>query len=154
MPAGFLTNEKPSPSDIYEFGQKTSDQSKTFTHQIKGKYVFLKIELQVSLAEMQALQEVENIFSKINKDNLQLASQIQTSGQQSIAKAKDFAAALAQKGEKKLVRLISAFMVLTLILISLANGFFIKRWIGAGYQDQQSLFRIDHQSRQGGWVSR
>ena len=54
----YVTNENPTLSDIYEFGQKTSDENKTFTHQIKGKYVFVNIEMQVSLAEMQALGEV------------------------------------------------------------------------------------------------
>ncbi|MEE9612495.1 MAG: methyl-accepting chemotaxis protein [Desulfatiglandales bacterium] len=125
----YVTSENPTPSDIYEFGKKTSDESKIFTHQIKGEYVFVKIEMQVSLAEMQALREVESIFVKINKDNQQLASQVEISGKQSIANAKEFAASLAQKGERKLVQLISAFMVLILLLVCFTIAFFVKRWI-------------------------
>ena len=125
----YVTNENPTPSDIYEFGQKTSNESKTFTHQIKGKYVFVKIEMQVGLSEMQALGEVEGIFAKINKDNQQLASQVEISGKQSIANAKDIAASLAQKGEKKLVQLVSAFMVLVLVSLCFTISFFVKRWI-------------------------
>lgn len=125
----YVTNEKPTPSDIYEFGQKTSDESKTFTHQIKGEYVFVEIEMQVSLSEMQALREVESIFVKINKDNHRLASQVENSGKQSITKAKRFAASLAQKGERKLVQLISAFMVIVLLLACFIIAFFVKKWI-------------------------
>ena len=64
----FVSSENPSASDIYEFGQKASDDSKIFTHQIKNDFSFLKIEMQVSLSGIEAIRDVESIFSKINKN--------------------------------------------------------------------------------------
>ena len=125
----FVTNEKPTTADIYEFGERTSDNSKNFTHRIKGEFSFLEIEMQVSLSGMQAINDVEEFFSKINKNNQELASRVEISGQQSINNAKNFAYSLSRKGINKLIRQSVVFMVLVLALVCLSVALFIRRWI-------------------------
>ncbi len=142
----YTTSTDPTPSDIHEFGEKTSDAGKLLTYQIKGDLAFLNIEMQVSLAEMQALQEVEEIFSAINRENQQLASRVETSGRQSLVNAKESAVLISQKGKKKLFQKIGAFMVLMLALVCLSILYFIRQWvtipvskIAAGLKDGANL---------------
>ena len=123
----FVSSENPSDSDIYEFGKKASDDSKIFTHQIKNDFSFLKIEMQVSLSGIEAIRDVESIFSKINKDNQELAYGVGISSKKSIANATDFANLLSERGTRKLVTQIIVFMVFVLVLICLTVVFFIKR---------------------------
>ncbi len=125
----FETSEKPTASDVYEFGQKDSGDSKIFTHQIKTDFAFLKMEMEVSLSRIQAIRDVENIFFKINKDNQELASSVANSSKQSITNAKDYANSLSQRGLRKLVTQIIAFMLLILGLLCLSVVFCIRRWI-------------------------
>ena len=125
----FVTSEKPTAADVYEFGKRTSNDSKNFIHRIKGEFSFLEIEMQVSLSGMQAINDVEDIFSKINKNNQELASRVEISSQQSINNAKNFANSLSQKGINKLIKQSVVFMVLVLALVCLSVALFIRRWI-------------------------
>ncbi len=125
----FATLEAPTASDIYEFGKKASDGGKIFTYQIDNHYSYLKIEMQVSLSGIQAISDVENIFSKINKENQELAASVEISSKQSVANARDSANSLSRKGTRKLVKQIIVFMVLVLGLNCVCIAFFIKRWI-------------------------
>jgi methyl-accepting chemotaxis protein len=126
----FVTVEAPTASDIYEFGKKASDDSKIFTDQINNNYSFLKIEMQVSLSGIQSIiSDVEGIFSKINKENQELAASVEMGNKQSIANAKNSANSFSRRGIRKLVTKIIVFMVLVLGLVCLSVIFFIKRWI-------------------------
>jgi len=82
----YVTSKNPTASDTYEFGQKASDDSKTFTHEISDEFSYMKIEMQVSLTGIQATKDVEGLFSKINKENQELASYVEYSSKQSLTK--------------------------------------------------------------------
>ncbi len=125
----FVTVEAPTASDIYEFGQKASGEGKIFTYQIDNDYTYLKIEMQVILSGIQAIRDVEGVFSKINQENQELVSSVRISSKQSIANAKDSAISFSRRGTKKLVTQIIAYMVLVLGLVCLSVVYFIKRWI-------------------------
>jgi len=98
----YQTSETPQPSDIYEFGKKISDDSKIFQQKIKNEFAYLSIEMQVSLAELQAVQKIEEMFSEINKENKELASKVDISGRQSIVTAQELGLDLSRRGNKKI----------------------------------------------------
>ncbi|CAB1080930.1 Methyl-accepting chemotaxis sensor/transducer protein [Olavius algarvensis Delta 1 endosymbiont] len=125
----YQTSETPQTSDIYEFGEKISDDSKIFQHQIKNEFAYLSIEMQVSLTELQAIQKVEGIFSKINKENKELASKVDISGRQSIVTAQELGLDLSREGNKKLLTQSIVLMLVVLVLFCLAVIFFIRKWI-------------------------
>lgn len=125
----YTTSEAPTPSDIYEFGQQTTEESKTFTHNTKGDFSFLKIEMQVSLAGMQAINEVKKLFATINQDNINLARLVEKNGKESLDHAKTFSSNIARKGERQLTLRIIAAMVVVLLAACLFLFFFVKRSI-------------------------
>ena len=86
-------------------------------------------ELQVSLSEMKDVREVSGIFTKINKNNHELASRVETDGKKFVANAKDLATVLSDKGKKDLILKICALMVLVLGLACLILNLFVKKYI-------------------------
>jgi ABC-type transporter Mla subunit MlaD len=125
----YVTSENPTPADTYAFGEKITGESKIFTHEVRSDFSYLKAELQVSLAEMQAVKKVNELFAVINEDNHHLAAGLDKSGQESLARARTFSGEIAGQGERQLTFRIGAAMVVVLVLVCLFLIFFIKGWI-------------------------
>ncbi|MEJ2033499.1 MAG: hypothetical protein P8Y63_10765, partial [Deltaproteobacteria bacterium] len=125
----YTISKNPTPADIYEFGEKVAGDSQTFRYQMEGNFSYLAIEMQVSLAEMQAVGEIKDIFGKINDKNSELAEEIENRGEQSIAGAREYALSRAKTSERRLISGIGLIMLLVLAAtIGVLIGF-ISRWV-------------------------
>ncbi len=114
----YTTSETPAETDIYQFGQKIAEQqSKMFTYRIQGEFAFLEIDMQVSLAGMQALNQVKDIFSTINKGNQEIISQVSISGEQLATNVRNSAVSVAREGRQKLLQQIGVLMISLLIVV-------------------------------------
>ncbi len=111
------TGEINATPDIYEFGQKLDKNAQSFTTEIKTAFISLSIELQVSLADMQAMNTVKDIFSEINLDNQALTALVSKSAKQSLVKTKTQADTLTQKGQKSLLYQIIILMTFVTFIV-------------------------------------
>jgi len=127
----YTISENPSPGDIFEFGSEVSDKHLLFSHQIKGEFTYLDIQMQVSLAEMAAVQEVSGIFSKINDMNGAMAENVRNDGGVFLEQTGDFARKAAQAGNRQLLIRIAGLVCITLLATGLVLVFFLKQWVVA-----------------------
>jgi len=126
----YTISEKPDADDIYEFGSKESGgESLLFSHQIKGDFSYLDVQMQVSLAEMAALKEVGDIFSRINTMNEALAQQVKTNGGAFVRQTEEYARTAAQSGNRQLVARIILLVLASLLVTWAILVFFLKRWV-------------------------
>lgn len=127
----FETSESPSKSDIYTFGKKVSEETKNilFEHKIKTEFAYLKITLQVSMGEMQALSEVSTILEQINISNEKLYKNIQKNSNQNLIVAKDEAQNNAKNLNTKMLKYVFILVALVLIITCSILIVFLKRWV-------------------------
>jgi len=126
----YAASEGPDSSDKFEFGKKIADQdSQVFTLENKGKFAYLKMDMQVSLSEMKAVREIANVFKDINKDNRELASLVKFNTEQSIENAKEAAVSISKDGNKSLIQRTVIVMVLVVVLTWIILFLFFKQWV-------------------------
>jgi methyl-accepting chemotaxis protein len=125
-----VASENPQPQDIHEFGKKATENAKLFTHELKGKFAFLKLEMEFSLSGLtESAAKIEKIFGAIKNENRILVAKAQESGAQLIGEAKRNAYSLSEEGIKKSVLIILGTAALSLAAVCLCLAFFIKKWI-------------------------
>lgn len=126
----YSTSKNPQPADMYEFGQKERGEGEElFSFEKEDDFGFLKIEMRVSLAGMQAFVEIKDIFKNINMKNQELLTLIEDRGLQSIQSTKTAAHTTAEKEKDTLVRGVSLVMVFSLVAICLGLFFIIRKII-------------------------
>jgi methyl-accepting chemotaxis protein len=114
----YSTSKTPSKADIHEFGNKYSgDQYKIFSNTLKDEFAYLNIELQVNLSGLQALEEMNKIFTGINTENQNLISNISDNGAESLKDARKKAIAVAVTEKSSLVNGILILMIMILVII-------------------------------------
>ncbi len=106
-----------SRDDIFEFGKKAGGDTLLFNHKIRTDFAFLRISMQISTAEMTALNTVRALMAKINADNRNLAAIIKNDAGQTLATAKIKARADSEKlGARMLTQ--SIIMVIILLILT------------------------------------
>ncbi len=126
----YTTSETPADADTYQFGQKISEQECTmFSHRIQGEFAFLQIDMQVSLAEMQALSQIEDIFSTINAENQQILALVKGSSKQLSANVDTSVASIMRQRRTEVLQQIGVLMVALLIVTCFTLTLLIKKWI-------------------------
>jgi len=125
----FEISEEPGKDDIYEFGEKLTTEEKIFSHSIKTDFSFIKLELQISLAEMQAINKIKVIFSDINNDNKELFQHLARNSQKSTEKLKSQAAISSREGQHLILKIILVTVLTVILLTLLIMGVLISRVI-------------------------
>ena len=125
------TKEAPAASDQYEFGEKQNDSAKflTFEHQLKDEFAFLRIEMQISMAEMASIQEVKSILAQINTKNQTLAALLKKSSQDNLALAQEKAKSDSTRMSSRLRQQILLVIFLALAITSAILMAFVRRWV-------------------------
>jgi hypothetical protein len=125
----YTISKNPTPADTYEFGHQAASDSLTFSHVLEGVFSYLRVELQVSLSEMEAINEIGAIFAKANEDQQRLGRQMAERGQKSLAAATGYATDLAGSERKELMFWIGLLMVLVLATTCGLLIVFASRWV-------------------------
>lgn len=121
----YSINENPTSKDRYEFGEQTADANKIFTHQIKGDFAFLKLEMQVRLSEMKAVNKVETMFDSINDENRKIASMLTDLEKRHVDKLR----ASAESLKRTLLLSVSAVMFGAMLIVCASIAIFMRAWI-------------------------
>ncbi len=112
--AKFTTSEIPGPKDTFEFGRPVDGESLSFSHVRRGDFAYLKIEMQVGLAEMEAVGKVKEIFASINEGNAGMAAALEQRGVESLRQTKERAGDLTARSTGRLTLSIAVVMVIVL----------------------------------------
>jgi methyl-accepting chemotaxis protein len=125
----FDSAESATKEDIYQLGQKIDSNTLMFEHQIKTEYSFLKIYMQVSMAEMAALNEVRSLMAKINTDNLNLSAVISKNAKKSLTTAQEIARTDSEKLSNQMFIQIIIMVLISLVVTGLILILFIRKLI-------------------------
>lgn len=126
----FAVSETPADGEVFEFGTfaEGSDR-KIYEKTMASDFAFLKLEMQTSLAGLEALDDIESIFAVINAANEQLANDIKTRSVQTMQNASQSTLEISEAGQQTLLWLMIATMLVVLVVVCLVLGYSINRSI-------------------------
>jgi hypothetical protein len=125
----FETAESATEGDIYELGEKADGNTLMFDHKIKTEFAFLEINMQVSMSEMEALNEVRSLMAKINTDNQNLSAVIGENAKKTLASAKEKARSHSEQlGSQMLIQIV-IMVIVSLAVTSVILVLFIRKLI-------------------------
>ncbi|MBW2690395.1 MAG: HAMP domain-containing protein, partial [Deltaproteobacteria bacterium] len=104
-----------------------SEERKTYTEEFRTDFAFLKIDMQIDLAGMKALDKIEQSFAAINHANQKLAQEVKSQNEQALGNATSRATIVSQDGQKSLLMKIILTMVVVLILVCVILGVSINK---------------------------
>ena len=126
----FAVSENPTPGDIFEFGSfLTSEDRKNYTRQFQTDFAYLKLEMQIDLAGMKALDKIEQSFAAINQANQNLAREIKAQNEGALANAQSHAVKISSDGQRSLLWQIILAMVVVLLAVCVILGLSINKSI-------------------------
>jgi len=124
----FAVSENPTADEVFEFGSLAeSEERKTYTEEFRTDFAFLKIDMQIDLAGMKALDKIEQSFAAINHANQKLAQEVKSQNEQALGNATSRATIVSQDGQKSLLMKIILTMVVVLILVCVILGVSINK---------------------------
>lgn len=149
----YATSEDPSDTEQYQFGEKISEEeSRLFTHQIKGDFAYVRVVMQVDLAEIRAYsQQVEDMFAAINQGNQQIVAHMTAESEQLTADVRHTAVSIARQGRTQLLQRIAVLMIVLLIGTSIMLTLLVRTWIirpvlqAADFAENISEGDLDHE---------
>lgn len=126
----FAVNENPSESEIFTFGEFIdSIDYKSYEHVASSDWSYLKLEMQISLVGLQALDQVDGIFNEVIEVNNGMMIDLINTNQDTLYTAEDKAEIIGNQGRAALVTQIIIAMTIVLIIVCTVLGISINRSI-------------------------
>ena len=121
-------SENPTDAEMFVFGEfgEGSDR-KVYEKDRSSDFAYVKIEMQTSLAGLEALKTIGDIFTDINAANDQLARDITKRSQQAMQNATEVAVETGDAGQKTLLWIMCATMLAVLLLVCVVLGLSINK---------------------------
>ena len=121
-------NENPTEDDMFVFGElgQGSDR-KLYETVLTSDFAYVKLEMQTSLAGLEALDTIGGIFAEINASNDRLAENITSRSQQAMQNATAVAIKTGDAAQKSLLWMMCATMLAVLFLVCLVLGLSINK---------------------------
>ncbi len=126
----FAVSETPTADEVFEFGAYAEGADrKVYEKTLTSDFAFVKLEMQTSLAGLEALEVIEGIFDEINSSNEQLANDIKNSAVQAMQNASQVTVDTSESGQRTLLWLLAGTMLVVLVLVCLVLGYSINKSI-------------------------
>jgi methyl-accepting chemotaxis protein len=122
----FVISETPTAADTYTYGVKASGDTRLFRHEVRGDFAYLLLEMQVSLAEMEELDNVKGIFTSINGDNQELSSLVESGREESLRTIRETAADLTATSSSSMTRRSFLVMFVMIVVVGVILVFFTR----------------------------
>jgi methyl-accepting chemotaxis protein len=146
----FAVAENPSADEQFEFGSFVdSEDRKQYTREFNSDFAFVKIDMQIDLAGMKALDELKQSFVAINQANQDLAKGLKLQTEQALISAEAQAAKVSESGQQSLLWQILVAMVVVLVVVCVVLGFSINRSINQPLTMTVNMIRELEQGRLG-----
>ncbi len=126
----FAASENAAADDVFSFGDFSQGEGlKDYSHLFTSDFAYLKIDMQVSLAGMQALGEMNQSFIRINEANQLLANQIKASTLDAMNAAEAYATRISSDSQSAMLWKVILTMACVLVLVCLILGLSINKSI-------------------------
>jgi methyl-accepting chemotaxis protein len=126
----YTVSENPAEGDIFSFGEFVdSNDRQHYQKEFRSDFAYLKLEMQVSLAGMEALNRVDAIFTNINEANGGLVIDLINDSQDALFTAGEQAEAIGKRGQIELTTGIVIALGIVLLAVCLVLGVAIHRSI-------------------------
>lgn len=150
----FAVSENPTADEVFEFGSlEGSEQRKTYTQEFRTDFAFLKIDMQIDLAGMKALDEIAKSFAAINLANQNLAREVKSQNEQALDNATSRAFIVSQEGQQSLLLKIILTMVVVLALVCVILGVSINKSVNQPLNQTVNMIQELEQGRIGSRLS-
>ncbi len=138
----FAVSETPSESELFTFGDFfDSVNYKSYDQTVQSDWAYLKIEMQVSLAGLQALDQVDAIFTDINEANGGFVIDLINSNQDALYAAGEQATIIGDKGQTQLTGMIVIAMTVVLLIVCIVLGISINKSINRPMKQAVNMIR-------------
>lgn len=122
--------ENPTDDEIFVFGEfGEGEDRKVYEKTASSDFAYIKLEMQTSLAGLDALNDIGTIFADINSANESLAQSITENSQQAMLNAGRSATEASAAGQKTLLWLMALTMTIVLVLVCIVLGASINKSI-------------------------
>ena len=128
----FITDEDPTESDTFEFGERQSQNEETqlFTWQSPKSLTYLKMKMQVSLSGLKdSVRRITSTFAGIDKENQDLVATVKRAGRESRKNAERTARDEGNQAQRNIIKRIIIFMATVLILLSLTLALLTRKML-------------------------
>jgi methyl-accepting chemotaxis protein len=126
----YTVSENPAEGDIFSFGEFVdSNDRQYYQKEFRSDFAYLKLEMQVSLAGMEALNRVDAIFASINEANGNLVIDLINDSQDALFTAGEQAEAVGKRGQIELTTGIVIALGIVLLAVCLVLGVGIHKAI-------------------------
>ena len=100
----FAVSETPTADESFEFGVYAEGADRKVYEKIfTSDFAFVKLEMQTSLAGLEARDNIEGIFDELNNSNEQLANDIKQSAVQALQNASQVTVETSESGQRTLL---------------------------------------------------
>ena len=124
----FSVSENPAAEDMFVFGELgEGPDRKIYETSLSSSFAYLKLEMQTSMAGLEALSTIGGIFSEINAANDQLVKDIKSRAQQATQNATTVAIEAGDAGQKRMLWMMCATMLGVLLLVCVVLGISINK---------------------------
>ncbi|RLB65938.1 MAG: hypothetical protein DRH08_07260, partial [Deltaproteobacteria bacterium] len=150
----FAVSENPTADEVFEFGSLVeSEERKTYTQGFRTDFAYLKIDMQIDLTGMKALDKIEQSFAAINLANQKLAKEVKSQNEQALDNATSRATIVSQDGQKSLLLKIILTMVVVLVLVCVILGVSINKSVNQPLQQTVKMIQELEMGRIGSRLS-
>jgi methyl-accepting chemotaxis protein len=124
----FSVSENPTDDEMFVFGEfgQGADR-KIYETSLASDFAYVKLEMQTSLAGLEALKTIGGIFTDINASNEQLAQDIKSRSQQATQSATTVAIEAGDAGQTSLLWMMCVTMLAVLFLVCVVLGVSINK---------------------------
>jgi len=135
-------SENPSEDDIFTFGEyaDTGDR-KHYERVLQTDFAYMKLQMQVSLSGLAALNRVDDIFSGINEANESLVIDLINSSQDAVFSAEQQAEIIGAASQTQLTTKLIITMLIVLIVVCLSLGMSINKSINRPMKKTVDMIR-------------
>ncbi len=121
-------SENPTDDEMFVFGEfgQGADR-KVYEKALSSDFAYVKLEMQTSLAGLEAMNTIGGIFTDINAANDQLAGDITSRSQQAMQNATEVAIVAGEAGQKTLLWMMCFTMLVVLLLVCVVLGVSINK---------------------------
>ena len=126
----FAVSENPTDAEIFSFGEFIdSIDYKSYDHVAQSDWSYLKLEMQISLVGLQALDQVDAIFTEVNDVNSGMMIDLINTNQETLYIAEEQATIIGSQGQTELITNTIIAMTVVLLIICVVLGVSINKSI-------------------------
>jgi len=135
-------SEDPAADEVFAFGDYAdSGDRKNYQKVLRTDFAYMKLQMQVSLSGLEALNRVDGIFTSINEANEALVIDLINSSQDAVLSAEQQAEVIGAESQNRLTTKLIVTMLVVLVIVCLSLGMSINKSINRPMKKTVEMIR-------------